>query len=92
MTKVQFEAGTGIHFDGGVNFLQSLDGSLYAECPVPDGASEDYGYLTLKAALLNACTNAGIDTGTLSFWYDGQETHLAPDAYAACETWVDIHA
>lgn len=90
--KIQFEAGTGIHFSGGVNFLRSLDGALYAECPVPEsGASEDYGYMTLKAALLKACESSGIATDALEFWYDGQERFLNPDAYAACETWVSVN-
>ncbi len=83
MTMI-FEAGSGRHFDGGVNYMISEDRRIYAECAVPDGASEDYGYLTMKQAILDAGA-----TG-LVFPYDGQESYLDPDAAAACEVYTDI--
>lgn len=81
--KIQFEAGEGRRFQGGVNYMISDDGSVYAECPVPEGASEDYGYLTMKAAI----TAAGVQA---DFWYDGQEDALAQDASADCEVYAEI--
>lgn len=82
MKRLQFEAGTGRH-SGGVNFLQA-DG-IYAEVEAPAGASEDYGYLTMKRAILQAMPGE-----ELAFPYDGQEQHLAPDAAADCSVWLDI--
>lgn len=80
---VQFEAGEGREISGGVNYLICLDiPELYAEIAVPDGASDDYGYLTLKARILEQARNLEIDTDTLEFWYDGQEDKLAADASA----------
>lgn len=87
--KVQFEAGNGTHFTGSVNYLISEDRRLYAECPVPEGASDDYGYLTMKAALIDAVKAAGGDPAELVFWYDGQEQYLAADAAADCEVYAD---
>lgn len=84
MKKVQFEAGEGRHFTGAVNILRSPDGAIYAECPVPGGASADYGYLALKKAI------AAKVSGPVSYWYDGQEQYLEPDADADCETYVEI--
>ena len=87
MKKIQFEAGTSRHSDAGVNYLMGeVDGIiLYAECVVPDGASEDYGYLDLKDDILRQAVEEGIDTRTLNFQYDGQESKLAEDARANCE-------
>lgn len=86
MKKIQFEAGDGTHFPGGVNYLISTDRTIYAECPVPDERSEDYGYLTMKRAILAAYHG----TEPLAFWYDGQEQCLDADASAECEVYVDI--
>lgn len=66
--KIQFEAGTGNHFPGGVNYLISEDRTMYAECAVPEGASDDYGYMTMKAALIEAYKAAGGDPADLEFW------------------------
>lgn len=87
--KIKFEAGTGNHFPGSVNFLISEDRSLYAECSVPEGASDDYGYLEMKDALIDAVKAAGGDPDELEFWYDGQEQYLAADAAAICEVYVE---
>lgn len=84
--KIQFEAGEGRNFSGAANYLISEDGSIYAECLVPEGASEDYGYLTMKQAILDSYT--GRDS--LIFWYDGQEQHLNPDASAKTKVYLDI--
>lgn len=82
--KIQFEATP----EG--NALLTVDGAIRATCPVTDGASEDFGYLTLKAAILNAFKAHNIPTDGLDFWYDGQEDALAPDASAACSVTLDI--
>ena len=85
--KIQFEAGQGQHFDG-VNLLRGeADGySIYAEIEVPEGASEDYGYLTMKKAILEKIPELKAD-----FWYDGQEQCLADDANVDCEVYLDIY-
>ena len=85
--KIQFEAGEGKHFDG-VNLLRGeADGySIYAEVEVPEGASEDYGYLTMKRAILEKLPELKAD-----FWYDGQEEFLAEDAEADAEVYLDIY-
>ena len=84
--KIQFEAGTGKHFDG-VNLLRGeADGySIYAEVKVPEGASEDYGYIAMKKAILEKLPELKAD-----FWYDGQEQFLAEDADVDCEVYLDI--
>lgn len=70
MKRIIFEA-----YEGG-NTLHSEDMTIRATVKVPDGASEDYGYLAMKAAILKAYHG----NETLSFWYDGQEQHLEADA------------
>lgn len=82
--RMIFEAGSGRHFQGGVNYMISEDRRIYAECAVPDGACEDYGYLTLKRAILAA----GV-TG-LVFPYDVQARWLDADAAAECEVYTYI--
>lgn len=71
MKKLQFDATP----DG--NTLHTLDNTIRATVQVPDGASEDYGYLAMKNAILAAYHG----TEPLEFWYDGQEEHLAIDAF-----------
>ena len=84
---VSFEAGEGRHFGGAVNFLISEDHAIYAECAVPDGASEDYGYLTMTRALRD---RLGSEADRYAFWYDGQEDRLEADASADCDVYIDI--
>lgn len=88
--EIQFESGEGIHFRGGVNMLVNRSG-IYAECPITDDASDDYGYLTLKKAILAKMEELNLKTDNLVFWYDGQEQFLDPDASADCEVYVDIN-
>ena len=81
--RVQFEAGTSRSGDYGVNYLitaPSEDIDLYAEIRVPDGASDDFGYLALKQEILQQAEEAGVDPDRLAFQYDGQEDMLHPDA------------
>lgn len=82
--KIQFEATP----EG--NALLTVDGAIRAICPVPDGASDDYGYLTMKRKILIALDAMGFSADALEFWYDGQEQHLAPDAAAPCDVSLDI--
>lgn len=87
--KIQFEAGEGRHFQGGVNFLISDNHTVYAEMAVPDGASDDYGYLTMKNALLATLPKEVADS--IVWWYDEQsERNLAPDASAKGEMYIDL--
>lgn len=89
--KAQFEAGEGRQFNGTVNYIwYREDGySLYAEIQVPEGASDDYGYLTLKQAILKALEEKGISTD-IEFWYDGQEQFLDPDAAADGDVFCEV--
>ena len=84
--KITFEAGEGKHVSGGVNFMKSADGRIYAEIAVPDGASDDFGYLTMK----NAICEAYRGKEQLEFWYDGQDGKLAADASAKAGVYVDL--
>lgn len=81
MKRIQFETTP----DG--NVLFSLDGTIRATVRVPEGASEDYGYLAMRQAILAAWNG----TEELSFWYDGQEELLASDAGDG-EPEIDIEA
>lgn len=75
--KLQFEATE----DG--NILWGADGetmSIMCLVEVPEGASDDYGYLTMKSAILDNLTEAEKESTT--FWYDGQEQYLEADASA----------
>ena len=84
--RMQFEASP----EG--NVLQAVDAGivLRAVCPVPEGASEDYGYMALKAAVSEAYQAAGGNPEDLECWYDGQEHLLAEDAAAACNVTTDV--
>ena len=79
MKMITFEAGTARYDNYGVNFMKG-PGELYAEIRVPENASEDYGYLTLKAEILRQAAENGIEG--LTFPYDGQEQYLDEDASA----------
>lgn len=81
--RMQFMAGEGRNFEGSVNYI--IGNGYYAEISVPDGASEDYGYLTLKQALIERCP----ETADYDWWYDGQEDKLAEDAGADKEVYID---
>lgn len=83
--KVTFEAGTGLHYEDCVNFMLTADRKVYAEVEVPEGASEDYGYMELKKAITENYTGSE----PLEFWYDGQENQLSADAYVACDVYLD---
>ena len=81
--RLQFEATP----DG--NALSGENDNLFIRCTVevPEGASDDYGYLTMKEAILCKLTDA--EKEAVSFWYDGQEQYLAADASADAD--VDLY-
>lgn len=85
MMKLQFEA------SDGKNILWGEDGHtrIYAEIEVPEGASEDYGYITMKKAILAELDKMGKNLD-MAFWYDGQEQFLADDADVDADVDVDI--
>ena len=89
--KLEFLAGDGVYFNGGVNYLVAEDDvRIYAEIPVTEGSSEDFGYITMKNAILRSLENMEIEP--LEFWYDGQESFLAPDASADGKVYVEIES
>lgn len=81
--RLQFEATP----DG--NALSGENDSLFIRCTieVPEGASEDYGYLTMKEAILAELTDE--EKEAVSFWYDGHEQGLEEDASADAD--VDLY-
>lgn len=88
--KMQFEAGEGRKFEG-VNFLlgENDDLRIYGEIEIPEGCSDDFGYITLKNAIVKALEEKGIDT-EIEWQYDGQEQFLEPDANAEGRVFVEI--
>lgn len=88
---MQFECGEGQHFYGGVNFITNVNGNckVYAEVSLPDGVSEDYGYLTMKNAILEALKDVGF-CDPVVFQYDFCEQALAMDALADTDVYLDI--
>lgn len=82
--KIQFEAGV----DGNVLYGENDDLRIYACVEVPEGASEDFGYLTMKNAVLAELSEE--EAENVSFWYDGFEESLNVDASADAEVELDI--
>lgn len=79
--NIQFKGGEGCIFNGGVNFMMSDDGKFYAETPIIDeSVEENYGYFSLKNAIVDLAKQNGISPDRLIFWYDGQEDYLSKDA------------
>lgn len=81
--RFQFEASP----EGNILWAEDSRISVMATVEVPEGASEDYGYIALKKAILEALTPS--EKISASFWYDGQEANLADDATAG-EAEVEI--
>lgn len=82
--RINFEAGTSRYDPHAVNFMMPAPGAnspdLYAEIPIPEGAEDDYGYLTLKQEIIRQASAQNIPAEALIFWYDGQEQYLSPAA------------
>ena len=88
--EVGFQLGDGCEYNGGVNYMLSEDGNLYAEVLLPDEeVKEDYGYMALKDAILKIAKENGVPTEDLVFWYDGQEQYLSDDARLEVEVKSD---
>lgn len=84
--RFQFEASE----DGNVLWGQLDDGfRITATVEVPDGASEDYGYITMKNAIVNEITARELAIDAV-FQYDGQEQFLADDAKADAVVEIDV--
>lgn len=82
--KMQFEAGA----DG--NYLYDVEERrIVAHCEVPEGASEDYGYLTMKEAIIKALEKAGKSVEEIEWWYRDSDI-LEEDASADCDVEVDL--
>lgn len=89
MKEIQFFSGEGRYFTGGVNYLISDDKTIYAECAVPEGATDDYGYLTMKKGIINTLGLRGVGTDDIEWFYD-DDRYLEEDADAECEVFLDI--
>jgi len=61
---------------GNVRTLHTSDDSICATVTAPEGASRDYGYLAMKAAINAAYTGEA----PLGFIPDGEARAFAPDA------------
>ena len=89
--KIEFFGGEGRQY-ADVNYLISsdhVDGepSIYAEVSIPYGASDEYGYLTMKQAIISKISKETAQS--LEWFYDDSED-LPDDADAACDVFVDI--
>ena len=84
--KTIFSAGTR-HDGTGINYLVTDDKSIYAEVVVPEGASEDYGYLSMKCEVYRVAAEHGV-TIDEDFYDTATEQMLDADAYAG-EVFVD---
>lgn len=86
MMRFQFEATD----NGNVLWGQMNDGfRITASIEVPNEASEDYGYLTMKKAILEEITARELDVDA-TFPYDGQEQFLEDDAKADVRVELDV--
>ncbi len=78
--------------DGNALWAETDKSKIQATCNVPDGASEQYGYLTLKEAILDEIGNLGFN---LNFIYeeDAPGTPFEEDASADedVDLFVDIN-
>lgn len=83
----QFEAAG----NGNILWGEAEDGfKITASVKVPEDASEDYGYLTMKSAIMMELELREIDTEEISFQYDGQEQFLNEDADADTDVLIDV--
>lgn len=86
--EMQFFGGQGRRFKS-VNYMICKDGdvSIYAEVEVPEGASDDYGYLTMKHELIRRLP---ADVVKNIVWFYDNDSCLEEDAKADCEVFVDM--
>lgn len=88
MMEMQFFGGEGRRFKS-VNYMICKDGdvSIYAEVEVPENASEDYGYLTMKDEIIRRLPE---DVAKSIEWFYDDDSRLEEDAKADCDVFVDI--
>lgn len=88
MMEMQFFGGEGRRFKS-VNYMICKDGdvSIYAEVEVPENASEDYGYLTMKDEIIRRLPE---DVAKSIVWFYDNDDCLEDDARAGCDVFVDI--
>lgn len=88
MMEMQFFGGEGRRFKS-VNYMICKDGdvSIYAEVEVPENASEDYGYLTMKDEIIRRLPE---DVANSIVWFYDNDDCLEDDARAGCDVFVDI--
>lgn len=79
--EMQFEASP----DGNILWGEDDEVKIVATIEVPEGASEDYGYMTMKKAIL-----AAFPDRRFVFWYDDQEHLLEEDANADVHVDLDV--
>lgn len=83
----QFEAKQ----DKNILFGKANDGFMItAYVTVPGGVGNDYGYLTMKTAIIEELDMREISRKEIRFPYDGQEQHLTSDADADTDVYIDI--
>lgn len=89
MTTIQFEAGTQPNGTA-INYLfcDADNFRIYAEVEVPENASEDYGYITMRKAVEEQLP--GYIRKQIRFCYDGQEQYLAEDAEVQIDPYISI--
>lgn len=89
--KIQF---TGISIDADYsagNELASFpDRYIVAYCPAPDDASEMYGYLTLKRAIISDLEAHGYSADNITWHWESADIDLPADASADCDVTLDI--
>lgn len=91
---IQFYGGTGKHFNGSVNYLINDGGDIriYAEIMVEDAetASDDYGYITMRDAVISKLEELEIDAGEIEWFYAGKDEDLEEDARADAPVYIEI--
>lgn len=92
MSRMHFWGGTGRKYEA-VNYLISDDHTIYAECQIPEGMNEaevvDYGYVTMKTAILNEMKKKGMDAENIEWFYEN-DNDLGSEAFVKCNVYVDI--
>lgn len=73
--------------DGNVLRAETENSIIQATCEVPEGASEEYGYLTLKKAILNEIGSLNLD---LHFLYEEEGYDASFEEDASADADVDL--
>ena len=90
MIKINFYGGEGKRFKN-VNYLISEDGRVYAECNIQNNITEedaeDYGYLTMKNAIIDELETKGLD---VEIEFPCNDELLDENASVDCDVFVEI--